>query len=84
MFNKLYEIPGLEGEINFKNIITNPAALKKIFENMSRLPDDHKIDTIKYLQETFGRCYHNKIIVNDPLKRKLNLYEDFDMVLWIT
>jgi hypothetical protein len=49
MFSKLYEIPGMDGEVNFKNIITNPAALKKIFENLSRLPDDHKIDTIKYL-----------------------------------
>lgn len=49
MFTRLFEIPGSEGQINMKNIITNPAALKKIFENMSRLPDSHKIDTIKYL-----------------------------------
>lgn len=83
MFTRLFEIPGSD-QINMKNIITNPAALKKIFENMSWLPDSHKVDTIKYLQDIFSKCMHNKFLVNDPIKHKLNLYEDFDMVLWIT
>jgi hypothetical protein len=39
LFNQLYEIPGTELELNFKNIITNPPALKKIFARFDLISD---------------------------------------------
>ena len=62
MYNKLYEVPGTDGEINIKSIITNPAGLWKIFENLSWQVEDHKVSylllcldwhNLKYL-----RCFY--------------------------
>ena len=43
LYNELYWVPGTENEYNFKNIITNPSALKPIFGAFGFINDDHKV-----------------------------------------
>lgn len=43
LFEELYRIPGVDDEINIKNIITNPRAFKKILSNLPKHTDEVKV-----------------------------------------
>lgn len=43
LFQELYRIPGVDDEINIKNIITNPKAFKKILQNLPKHTDQVKV-----------------------------------------
>lgn len=62
---ELFLVPNTDPPIyNIKNIITNPMPFIPIIKG---LKSGKRVEVIEHILGMFSKCYHNRLIVNDPM-----------------